>query len=242
VLVGCATVAASPVSWTHHQLWTVLAAMLLTATSGVARRFSGVVLLVTMVASLGSLLRRVSTYPGVQFLLENARAFGSVAICLFGFGGAAVAAAARRPGTSRGWLRVGVATAAVLACVAVLPLPAGADPTFKAYTAADAANPRYFFYCRTSAGCAALATGGPVHFGTAREKTKMRVNGVVDGSVARLEFTSAPGGAPRPVPLVEIFPGQRAFSFRSANLANGRLVVFGPDGRVVATYSRELSP
>jgi hypothetical protein len=39
---------------------------------------------------------------------------------------------------------------------------------------------------------------------------------------------------------VEIYPGQRAFSFRSANMTHGRLVAYGVDGRVLATYTDEL--
>jgi hypothetical protein len=243
VLVGCATVAASPVSWTHHQLWTVLAAMLLIATTGVARRFAGAALLISMVFSLGALLSDVSTYPGLQFLFENARAFGPVVICLCGLGGAAVVASTmRRTATTRVWLRLGTTVAAVIACFAVLPLPAGADPTFKAYGLADATNPRYFYFCRTETGCAELARGAPIHFGVKREKTKVRVNGVVDATVSKLEFSSAPGGAPRVIPLVGIYPGQRAFSFRSANLAHGRLTVFGAGGQILATFTDELDP
>ncbi|WP_155371071.1 glycosyltransferase 87 family protein [Catellatospora vulcania] len=243
VLVGCATVAASPVSWTHHQLWTVLAAMLMIAANGVARRVAGGVLLVVMVLSLGSLLGAVSMRPGVQFVFENARSLGVVAVCLAGVGGLAVATArSARPGSARVWLRTATTASAALACIAILPLPAGADPTFKAYDLADTVNPRYFFYCRTAQSCADAAAGGPVHFGTFREPTKVRVNGVVDGSVARLEFTSAPGGPPREIPLVEMFPGQRTFSFRLANIAAGRLVAYGPGGEVLAVFTDSLNP
>lgn len=246
VLVGCATLVASPVSWTHHQVWTVLAAMLMIATHGLPRRVAGVLLLVAMTLSLGALLSDVSTFPGLQFLLENARAFGAVGVCLAGLGGAAAVtvgsvrrAGSGRAGTGRGWLRAATALTATLACFAVLPLPAGADPTFKAYTLADAGNPRYFFFCRPREGCAAPAAA--VHFGVVREKTKVRVNGVVDAGVARLEYQSAPGGAPRVIPLLDLHPGGREFSFRSANLAHGRLVAYGPDGQVLAAYT-ELTP
>jgi alpha-1,2-mannosyltransferase len=242
VLVGCATVAASPVSWTHHQVWTVLAAMLMIAAQGTLRRIAGAVLLLVMILSLGALLSEVSTFPGLQFLFENARALGVVATCLAGCGGiAAVAAAAgRRAGAARIRLRLVTAAAATLACFAVLPLPAGADPTFKAYTLADAGNPRYFFLCRSRTACQDLATDAAVYFGVAREKTKVRVNGVVDGTVARLEYQSAPGGSARVIPLLQIYPGQRTFSFRSANMAHGRLVAYGADGRVLATFTDEL--
>ncbi|GAA1737527.1 glycosyltransferase 87 family protein [Luedemannella helvata] len=241
VLVGCATIAASPVSWTHHQLWTVLAAMVLIAAEGHLRKVAGAVLLLVMTASAGVLLRAVSTYPGWQFALENARAVGAVAVCLAGLGGvvgvtAVAVASARRGGGARTWLRAGTATATVLACVALLPLPAAADPTFKAYTAADLTNPRYFYFA------GALPPGVPVAFGVRREKTKVRVNGVVDPAVTWLEFRSAPGGAARDIPVLVAADGTRTFSFRSANLAHGRLVALAGDGRVLATFSDELDP
>jgi len=242
VLVGCATVAASPVSWTHHQIWPVLAAMLLIAAQGALRRAAGAALLVVMVLSLGVLLSQVSTTPGAQFVFENARALGTVALCLAGFGGAAaVAATHRRPVPVRRFAFAGTAAAVTVAIVALQPLPAAADPTFKAYTLADAGNPRYFFACRSQAECAAFGAGTPIHFGVTAERTKVRVNGVVDGTVGRLEYQSAPGGAPRTIPLLALYPDQRVFSFRSANLSHGRLVAYGLDGEPIATYTDELA-
>jgi alpha-1,2-mannosyltransferase len=253
VLVGCATVTASPVSWTHHQVWPVLAAMLLIGTYGAARRVAGVALLIAMVLSLGALLNPVSMKPGLQFLLENARLIGTVTICLAGFGGVAVATATtgrraatavagRRVAAARRWAVVGAAAAAALAFFAVQPLPAAADPTFKAYTLADTGNPRYFFVCRSQAGCASFIGHTPIRFAVTAEKTKVRVNGVVGPAVTRLEYQSAPGGAPRTIPLLALYPGQRVFSFRSASLAHGRLTAYGPDGKPMVTYARELHP
>ncbi|MGC4811924.1 glycosyltransferase 87 family protein [Micromonospora sp. DT228] len=243
VLVGCATIAASPVSWTHHQVWPVLAAMLLIGASGVTQRAAGVGLLAAMVVSLGAVLSPVSTRPGVQFLFENARAIGVSLLCLVGFGGVAVAArrTSRRPAGGRGWLRVGVTATVAVAFFAVQPLPAGADPTFKAYALDDVVNPRYFFVCRGPVECAAYGTGAPVTFGTRAEKTKVRVNGVVSPQVSRLEYYSAPGGAPRAIPLLEAYPGSRTFSFRSASMAQGRLVAYASDGQPIASYDEELA-
>ena len=87
-----------------------------------------------------------------------------------------------------------------------------------------------------------LANGEPVRFGTLREPTKVRINGMVDSAVARLEFTSAPGGPAREIPLVEMFPGQRAFSFRLANIAAGRLAAYGHNGEVLAVFTDSLNP
>ncbi|MGC4864239.1 glycosyltransferase 87 family protein [Micromonospora sp. DT53] len=243
VLVGCATVAASPVSWTHHQVWPVLAAMLLIGTSGVTQRAAGAALLAAMVVSLGAVLSPISTRPGVQFLFENARAVGVCLLCLVGFGGVAVAAqrTSRRPAAGRAWLRVGVTATVAVAFFAVQPLPAGADPTFKAYSLDDVVNPRYFFVCRGPAECAAYATDVPVTFGTRAEKTKVRVNGVVSPQVTRLEYYSAPGGAPRAIPLLAAYPGTRTFSFRSATMAHGRLVAYASDGQRIASYDDELA-
>jgi alpha-1,2-mannosyltransferase len=226
VLVGCATVAASPVSWTHHQVWTVLAAMLLIATDGAWRRVAGAALLVVMTLSLGVVLRGVSTYPGWQFLLENARSVGVVAVCLAGCGGAAVAVKRKTA-----WMRPVTAMATALLVLALTPLPAVADPTFKAYSAADLTNPRYFYYS------AAPRPGEPITFLVRREKTKVRVNGVADEQVAGLRYTSAPGGAARTVPLLDLQPGLHTFSFRSASLAHGRLDALSPSGDVVATFT-----
>ncbi|MBM0278270.1 glycosyltransferase 87 family protein [Micromonospora tarensis] len=198
VLVGCATVAASPVSWTHHQVWPVLAAMLLIGASGIAQRAAGVALLAATVVSLGAVLGPISTRPGVQFLFENARAVGVCLLCLVGFGGAAVAAqrASGRPNGGRAWLRVGVTATVAVAFFAVQPLPAGADPTFKAYTLDDVVNPRYFFVCRGPADCAGYATDAPVTFDTRAEKTKVRVNGVVSAQVTAWRTTPPRAGRP----------------------------------------------
>ncbi|MBE1488482.1 glycosyltransferase 87 family protein [Plantactinospora soyae] len=244
VLVGCATVAASPVSWTHHQIWPVLAAMLLIGAYGVARRVAGVVLLGVLVLSLGVLLSQVSMTPGLQFLFENSRAVAAATVCLAGFGGitVAVVAAGRRTSNVRGWLRVGTAAVVTVAFFAVQPLPAGADPTFKAYRLTDVDNPRYFFVCHGEADCAEYAAGTSITFGVTAEKTKVRVNGVVDATVSRLEYRSAPGGAARAIPLLPVYPGQWHFSFRSANLSHGRLTAFGVDGTPIAEYSAELRP
>lgn len=240
VLVGCATVAASPVSWTHHQIWLVLAAMLLIATQGTARRVAGVALLTTMVLSLGVVLRGFALTPGVQFALENARAFGAVGVCVLGFGGVAVAAARRRR-VARRWA-VTAAVATGLAVVAVQPLPAAADPTFKAYSWEHTSNPRYFYVCHDRAGCADFIGRRAIRFVVTAEKTKVRVNGVVDARVGRLEYHSAPGGAPREIPLLALYPEHRVFSFRSASLSHGRLVVYDVAGRPLVTYIDELAP
>ena len=55
--------------------------------------------------------------------------------------------------------------------------------------------------------------------------------------MARLRYTSAPGGAARGIPLLEAEPGVRTFSFRSASLAHGRLEALDAAGEVTATFT-----
>ncbi|MFD0785549.1 hypothetical protein ACFQZ8_16700, partial [Micromonospora azadirachtae] len=131
--------------------------------------------------------------------------------------------------------------ATAVAFFAVQPLPAGADPTFKAYALDDVANPRYFFVCRSAVECTSYDSGAPVTFGTRTEKTKVRVNGVVSAEVARLEYHSAPGGAPRVIPLLSPYPGPRVFSFRSATMVHGRLVAYDAGGHPIVTFDDELA-
>ncbi len=104
VLVGCATVAASPVSWTHHQFWTVLAAMLLIAGQAAAGRVAGVGLLVVMTVDLAWLigLLAVRLASSVDYLLANLRGLGVVAVCLTGFGALAASASAPPPAAPGG--------------------------------------------------------------------------------------------------------------------------------------------
>ena len=208
--------------------------MLLIGMPGAHRRAAGIALFTAMVLSLGVVLRPFSVRPGAQFVLENARTLGTVGVCLFGFGAVAV-----RSRAVRRWAVVSTAAAAV-AFVAVQPLPAAADPTFKAYGIDDTSNPRYFYVCRTQADCAGFLGTASIRFSVTAEKTKVRANGVVAPSVSRLEFQSAPGGPPRVIPLLALHPGQRVFSFRSANLSHGRLVAYGAGGRPIAGF--RLSP
>ncbi|WP_020552404.1 glycosyltransferase 87 family protein [Embleya scabrispora] len=77
VVVGCATVVASPVSWTHHQVWLVLAGLLLVAGPRRARMAWGVVLLVAMTFSVGGWLP-------AGFARENVRLLAALAVCTWG--------------------------------------------------------------------------------------------------------------------------------------------------------------
>ncbi|HSA51133.1 MAG TPA: glycosyltransferase 87 family protein, partial [Yinghuangia sp.] len=77
VVVGCATVVASPVSWTHHQVWLVLAGLLLVAAPTRARWVWGAALLAVMTVSVGGWL------PG-GFVRENVRLIAALAVCTWG--------------------------------------------------------------------------------------------------------------------------------------------------------------
>ena len=86
VLVGCATLAASPVSWTHHQFWTVLAAILLVSGLPGLGRAVGWVLLASMTVNVVDLLARLPIGDQALFLAANMRGIAAAALCVLGLG------------------------------------------------------------------------------------------------------------------------------------------------------------
>jgi len=77
VIVGAAGLAFSPVSWTHHQIWLVLAALLTVSastTTNVVWAATVVVLMTLPVTSLGGSL------PGAGFVLGNLRLWLAIAV------------------------------------------------------------------------------------------------------------------------------------------------------------------
>jgi alpha-1,2-mannosyltransferase len=85
-MVGCATLAASPISWTHHQVWSVIAAMLLLATTGPVSRVAGVVALLILTVSIVDVVQVATSNNAILFLAANARAAFTALLCVLGFG------------------------------------------------------------------------------------------------------------------------------------------------------------
>ncbi|MCF2532222.1 glycosyltransferase 87 family protein [Yinghuangia soli] len=81
VVVGCASVAASPVSWTHHQVWTVLAGLLLVAGTGRWRIAGGAALLAVMTFTAGGWVSWALPDPLGGFVHDNLRGMAAVAVC-----------------------------------------------------------------------------------------------------------------------------------------------------------------
>jgi alpha-1,2-mannosyltransferase len=128
VVIGCATVAVSPVSWTHHQVWTVLAGLLLVAGPRRGRVAAGMIVLITMTLSIGAVLPLSGFGPVGDFLRQNVRALCAVAVCC----GGAVSlwhTAAGRVRLLPGLTLVGRPRTALLYCVAAAgAAPAGGAP------------------------------------------------------------------------------------------------------------------
>ncbi len=85
VVVGCATVAASPVSWTHHQIWLVLAGVLLAVERG-RPGFAGLLLLGVMTLPV-AVLAQVTPH-GLDLVVANSRALAAIVVCCLGLPGA----------------------------------------------------------------------------------------------------------------------------------------------------------
>ena len=94
-MVGCASLAASPISWTHHQVWSVIAAMLLLATTGPVSRVAGIVALLILTVSIFDVVQVATSNNAILFLAANARAAFTALLCVLGFG------TFRQPATSK---------------------------------------------------------------------------------------------------------------------------------------------
>jgi alpha-1,2-mannosyltransferase len=239
VLVGCATIAASPVSWIHHQVWPVLAGMLLVASAGSTRRAAGVFLLAMMTPSFANIAGEAITNPGLQYLFNNARGLGIIALCCVGFGGA-VTARGRLPRPVV--IRRAVATVvAGVAMFAVLPLPPSYDPGLRFYSLDEARQ----VFSRTTVSCdpspCDLTFGGRlmVNYSIGSTDELSIVNGWVSAQAARLAMRTAPGASIHFVPVM-VLDGQRIFCFAGTNLYYGQLLAYDRSGRLIENPPRDL--
>lgn len=79
VVVGCATVAASPVSWTHHQIWTVLAAAVLVSSVWWLQTLWSLCVVLVMTTNTGAIDIGV---PLVDWTFDNARGLLALVVAL----------------------------------------------------------------------------------------------------------------------------------------------------------------
>ncbi|GEM_PF-179836 len=254
VLVGCATLAASPVSWTHHQFWPLLAGMLLVGSTGALRRGAGWALVATMTLNVTDLVAHLRLGDHAVFLAQNARV---LAICLLCVLGISRTRAARDPATSRGmatgrpWSRVLVAaslTAVALVLFALVPLPTAYDPSFRPTTTREAlamalpgSNP-----CLSSgqAGCDTipLFPGMVVNYSSGSWGASAGAAGFVSSGVARLTYSFAPGTAAVNVPLCGFGSrdGVRVFAFRTGDTTYAELRAYDARGLLLGDFGAKL--
>ena len=83
VVTGCATVAASPLSWTHHQFWPVLAVLVLVTSRRRTRAMAGWLLLAVMTLGMGTLVD-ASLPSALAFIAVNVRGLVTTAVCILG--------------------------------------------------------------------------------------------------------------------------------------------------------------
>jgi len=223
VVVGCATIAASPVSWTHHQVWTVLAGLLLVTGSRRSQILGGAVLLAVMSFSVGGLLR-LSEFGAVGgFVGDNLRLLGALGVCCGGVATLWQAAPARASG-SRTALRSrrAVVYSAVLAAAALTMLLITRDRlvSVQVYSASNASAPVWagqideacgdlqpaVVHGRPAVICAdavePIMDGLQLNFGSGPNL----IVGQVGSKVARLAYIPIQGGAPVNVPLLPLPP------------------------------------
>lgn len=85
-LVGCASLVMSPVTWTHHETWTLMVAAFLIVSGRRADVIGGVVVLLVAILPLSDFAAHVGV---LRWPFDNSHALVSIAVCLFAFRGRA---------------------------------------------------------------------------------------------------------------------------------------------------------
>lgn len=249
VLVGCATIAASPVSWTHHQFWTLIAAMLLMASTGTTRRVAGAVLLVLMTLNVGTIIAAVGApTPGAGYLADNIRALATCLVCTT----ALLAATSRQgkaqpdPATARRrtLARRGLvsAAAATFALFLVLPVPTRGGMTITP-APAGAAGTHANDSWPTCVPAWACRIGGelyPVNYGASWSDDGVTVLGLAGAGITRIDYVPAPGRKPVTIRLDQTGHGDQAFEFAAGDTTYAQLIVYRADSRPLGEYGGKL--
>ncbi len=268
VLIGCATIAASPVSWTHHQFWTVLAGMLLTAAPPGFARLTGVVLLTGLTVSVTDVIARLPLGSHAVFLAANARGLAVVALCLAGFATRTPArptaehaepfqpeglASSPRPRSYVLTRRAPALTVGAL-LFAALPLPGGADPAAhnlpdsqalqRALGGLGSCPDSVATPTRLSEECARtlIWPGEPVNYsgGCCSSETGLsEIAGVTAPLVTRLEYIPSPGMPALPIALHPAGPAN-VFAFVATDTAYAQLRAYDQAGHPLGDFSAKL--
>ncbi|MFN8081132.1 MAG: hypothetical protein U0Q19_16365 [Kineosporiaceae bacterium] len=269
VLVGCATVAASPVSWTHHQFWTVLAAMLLIGGSEPIRRVAGVMLLAVMTVGLVDVVARLPVGDHALFLVGNARGLAVAVLCVAGFRelvrGTRTSAAGRvsvGDVTARGRLSWVPALVLGLLFFALLPVPGGPDPRLRPLPPQEAFAvvsgglplcppgvnpwtmpvdaPNGTEFDPPKCFAAPLWEDMKINYSMGQVNGSEQVEGFVSASVTRLDYVPAPGVRATSIPLTRLATGQQLFAFRAGDTSFAQLRLIGPGGLYLGDVGDKL--
>jgi len=84
ILAGCASLVVSPVTWSHHETWTVLAAALLLVTGHRTARAGAIAVLVVALLPVSDVAPHLA-WPILRWPMTNSRALVSIALCLLAF-------------------------------------------------------------------------------------------------------------------------------------------------------------
>ncbi len=249
VLVGCATVAASPVSWTHHQFWTLIAAILLLAGAGTTRRVAGGVLLVLMTLNVGTIVAAVGApTPGAGYLADNVRALATCLVCTTALMAATSrqpqthpnAAIARRRTLARRGLLSGLAATFGLFLVLPVPTRGGMTITPAAPGVASAHAQDSWPTCDPAWRCRIGGPLYPVNYGADWSEDGVNVLGLADATITGIDYVPAPGRKPVSIRLDQTNHGDQAFEFAAGDTTYAQLVVYGADHQPLGDYGGKL--
>ncbi len=250
VLVGCATLAASPVSWTHHQFWTVLAGMLLIGGGAGLRRAVGWALIGAMTVNLADLVGHAHLGDHAVFLAANTRALAACVLCVVGL---SVVSRDRiqAAGTAGRWrpALTGVGTLGVALLVfALVPVPSTQDPLIRPELPTDAVTEALHDGppCATEGQphCTFIPMypGLAINYGTHRTASGNEIAGFASEYVTRLVYPPPPEQTPSTSRLgwIPTTTGVQAFTLRVGDTTFAQLKAYDNTGALIGDFGSKL--
>jgi alpha-1,2-mannosyltransferase len=245
ITCGCAALAASPVSWTHHQVWTVLAGLALFTRGKTQRTFALGIVIVMSVR-----LPPPADDALTGFLADNARALAALGICCLGLVSAWRAARTQRlvlfgrfSVRPRAMAVVGAIGLVISGMIVITHLIRVSFPTITTQAMAEQIwGWSTDTYGRRKASIPEATPDG-INYGTMLlPNGKTRVAGAAGTDVARLVLTTTLNGPAYTVPLTsDLTAGIRVFVFDIDYYAESTLDTYTADGKLGCRCGDKLS-
>ncbi|MFC4912959.1 glycosyltransferase 87 family protein [Actinomadura gamaensis] len=235
-VIGCASLAVSPVSWTHHQQWTVLAGLLLFARRPPISYLLAGAILTLMVVTLPPL-------PGAfgHILASDVRGFCAIALCTTGLLATCRLAPLARLRNARPRI-ADLLAGRLIAAFSGLAVLASAVAIATGIVRLHFLPPDGLTAARWRAAMSDTSTPPAAAMSYLIAPTNgvaVKTAGRARADVARIELRVTSTGPLRPVPLTTGSSGTRTFAFVLSRQAGAALIAYDNQGQPISYKNLE---